>query len=1018
MRPLKLEISAFGPYVGKVELDFEKGLGSSGFFLVHGQTGAGKTSILDAICFALYGSSSGGERSSAMLRAEQAEPSQDTEVCFTFSLGEMKYRICRNPAYQRKKIKGTGMTSQKADAKIYRLQGGAEDLLESGSDKVTSYVEGLLGFESKQFRQVVLLPQGEFKRFLMADSGARQDILKVLFKTGIYDRIEEILKEKAKSLESELNVKLHERGILLQQAQAADEEELSKHLEELGEQLKEQNQRLEIFEKAHRDAQDELQKGKRLGEQFHELSKASKQFKEDVEKKPGLDDKREHLERADRAAALMDKEGFAAKGERELKNRQRAAIEAKGLLSNLELKLKKAREEYEKRQQEESLRQECEERLRKLDEYGMILKELHDLEAAAEISGREASVARGKAEEAARELAGMQKMLQEFRENEKEAELAVSREQAVSMLVKQAERRDGIKRLLDGFLMQEQEAEGLKLKLAAEAKSAEEKAKAAHNTWKRLWLLAQEGRAAFLAKELAEGEPCPVCGSTHHPMPAVSEAVIPSKEELEKAEQEMKQQEELQKRADKAEAEAKTAYEAAVATRKATQKQWDNEFAHVKEEDLALAKAEMEKVKQAKVDLEILKKDIKGAILNEQKLKTRKEEAEKKATSLAEKAAHMKGSFEEKQKQLPEEYRDGTRLSRERAEAERRQKELQRAWIQAEKAFHQLEVEHASQKQASESAEEALKDATSNAADSKKAFDDALKAAGFSSQEEYSGILRGRWRDAEERDNLRKQLKEFELMYLQHEKALKEAEEAVKGKEPPQLEKLENFAREAESAWMKQVDLKSEAQSQENRLKGLSLSLEKLAEQSRELEKVHRIAAKLSGLATFGGDGNKISFHRYVLRSLFRDVIDAANLRLELMSQNRYRLQNKDEAKNKNAKAGLEIEIFDEYSGTARPAETLSGGESFLASLSLALGLADVVQSYSGGIRLDTMFIDEGFGSLDSETLDMALRALMELQQGGRLVGIISHVEELKQRIPVQLEVTRGRNGSSARFVV
>lgn len=1017
MRPLKLEISAFGPYVDRIILDFEKGLGSSGFFLVHGPTGAGKTSILDAICFALYGSSSGGERAGTMLRAEQADPSQDTEVCFTFSLGDRIYRVRRNPTYMGKKTRGTGLTKKTADAELYRLRDGAEELLEHGSDKVTDYVEGLLGFESKQFRQVVLLPQGEFKRFLMADSGERQEILKVLFKTGMFDRIEEILKEKAKSLELELNGKFQERGVLLNEARAEDEAALLKRLEELGKQLKEQNHKTEIFEKAHSKAQDDLQQGKRLAEQFNELSEALKQLKADEEKIPKVEENRAHLERADRAAALMDKEAFAAKGERDLKNRQREAAEARELLAELELKLKKAREEYERRQQEESLRKDCEERLRKLNEYGMILKELQDFKEAAEVSEREASVARSKAEAAARELAGIQKLLQEFRENQKEAELVVSREQAISMIVKQAERRDAIKALLDELLKQEQEAEGLMLKLGKEAQDAGERAREMHNTWERLWLLAQKGSAAFLAKELAEGDPCPVCGSIHHPMPAVSEDVIPSRDELEKAEQAMKEQDELQKRADKAEAEANTAYEAAVAKRRAVQKQWDDEFANIKEEDIVSARAEMAKVEQAKATLEMLKKDIEEGILGEEKLKARKEAADQKAVGLAEEAARRKGSFEEKQRRLPEEYRDGARLSRETAKTVRQQKELQEAWKQAEEAFHKFEVEFASQRKASESAEEAVKVAMIQAEDSSKVFADALKDAGFSSPEEYSEILRGPWRNADARDKLRKQLKEFDLLHFQHKEALRSAEEVVKGKEAPQLEKLESFAREAERAWKEQIALKSEVESEEKLLKRLYISLEKLAGESRELEKAHGIAAKLSWVASFGSDGNKISFHRYVLRSLFRDVIDAANLRLELMSQGRYRLQNKDAAKNRNAKAGLEIEIFDEYSGKERPTETLSGGESFLASLSLALGLADVVQSYSGGIRLDTMFIDEGFGSLDSETLDMALRALMELQQGGRLVGIISHVEELRQRIPVQLEVTRGRHGSSARFV-
>jgi len=1017
MKPLKLEVCAFGPYTEKLKLDFERGLEESRFFLIHGATGAGKTSILDAICFALYGGSSGGEREGSMFRAEQASPQQSTEVTFSFSLGKRKYRVRRTPTYERSKIRGEGTVKQNATAELYRIKEDEEELLESGPRNVTTYIENLLGFQSEQFRQVVLLPQGEFKRFLMADSGARQNILNVLFKTGTYHRVEEALKERTKHLSDQVKEKGQKQEILLQQAQSENLEDLLKHLEKLQEQMRQTELATEEQEQRHRKAQEMLQQGKRLAEQFAAFEQAKTVLSKDEERLESVAERKKHLERADRAAGLIDKENFADRAKRELEHRKRAAEDAKKQLSKVEKQLGISQKEYEKRKKEDVLRKETEQLLQKLTGYQDVAQELQQsLELAAQ-SVKEAQKAKQDSEQAKAKWQAVQEKIQKLAEEERQASLLEGCEQAAQICIEKAEQRKAMQEKLKKLAQQEAKKKELAQEAALEAKQLEEQVQKQKTKWERLRHLAQEGSAAFLAGDLKEGEPCPVCGSTKHPHLAHSEAIIPSQEELLSAEEEVKRLEKSQRTAEDKKLKAKESHLETITEQKTLKLQWEQEFSEVSEEEERKARKQLKEIAQAKERLVELRQDQAKAEKEESSLAKAVETAQAKERESAEKAAQMKGICAEKQKQLPEIYQDQKKLLQEIKDTENKQKNLERAWQEAEKIFHQLKQKQAAQQKAAETAEESLREVILQEKESREDFLGSIQKAGFSSLEEFQEILAGPWRKAESREHLREKIREFEIDYAKHQETKRQAEALVSGKEPPDLKQLSDTAAAQEKAWKDVLARREQEHMNEKRLKKLSEELEQVAKKAHELEAAYNVAASLSEVANASGAGYQVSFQRYVLRSLFQDVIDAANLRLGVMSQNRYCLQNSAEVKDKRKSAGLDLEIFDEYSGTSRPTETLSGGESFLASLALALGLADVVQCYAGGIRLDTIFIDEGFGTLDSETLDLALRSLLELQQDGRIVGIISHVDELKQRIPVRLEVTRGRHGSKAEFV-
>lgn len=1017
MKPLKLEVHAFGPYTEKLELDFERGLEESRFFLIHGATGAGKTSILDAICFALYGGSSGGERKDSMFRAEQASPKQKTEVTFSFSLGDRKYRVRRTPKYERTKLRGEGTTKEEATAELYRIKEDEEELLESGPKNVTPYIVNLLGFQSDQFRQVVLLPQGEFKRFLMAGSVERQNILNVLFKTGIYRHVEEALKSRANHLSDQVKEKAQKQEFLLQQAQSENLEDLLERLEKLQEQVRQTDLATEEQEQRHRKTQEMLQQGKRLAEQFAAFEQAKAALAKDEERLESAEEKKKHLERADRAAGLIDKENFADRAKRELEHRKRAAEDAKRQLSEVEKQLGISRKEYEKRQKEDVLRKETEQLLQKLTGYREAAQELQKSMEMTAQSVKEAQKAKQDSEHAKAKWQAVQEKIRKLTEEEKQVSLLEGREQAAQICVEKAEQRKAMQEKLKKLAQQEAKKKGLAEEAALEAKQLAEQVQKQKTKWERLRHLAQEGSAAFLASDLKEGEPCPVCGSTKHPHLAHSEAIIPSQEELLSAEEEVNRLEKSQRTAEEKKAKAQESHVEIMAEQKTLKLQWEQEFSDVSEEEERKARKQLKEIAQAKERLVELRQDQAKAAKDESTLAKAVETAQAKERESAEKVARMKGIYAEKQKQLPEMYQDQKKLLQEIKDTENKQKNLELAWQEAEKSFHQLKQKQAAQQKAAETAEESLREATLQEKEAREDFLGSIQKAGFSSLEEFQKILAGPWRKAESREHLREKIREFEIDYAKHQETKRQAEALVSGKEPPDLKQLSDTASSQEKAWKDVLARREQEHINEKRLRKLSEELEQVAKEAHELEAAYNVAASLSEVANASGAGYQVSFQRYVLRSLFQDVIDAANLRLGVMSQNRYSLQNDAGVIDKRKAGGLDLKIFDEYSGTSRPTETLSGGESFLASLSLALGLADVVQCYAGGIRLDTIFIDEGFGTLDSETLDLALRSLLELQQDGRIVGIISHVDELKHRIPVRLEVTRGRHGSNAEFI-
>ena len=882
MRPIKLKIQAFGPYIKPVELDFEKNLSGKQIFLIHGATGAGKTTILDAICFALYGTASGDERDGVMMRSKGISDKINTEVEFSFALGEKIYNVSRILSYNPNRKTNKNQISANIE-----LDG---EIIETQSTRVTNMITELLGFNVKQFRQVVLLPQGEFKNFLSAKSDDRQPILDALFNAELYKRIEDTLQSKTDAEQKIFDDLNRDKANLTAQLQGItiDDNLIDKMRADYAVAKKKSAERKISFDKAQADYTN----GKILAKDFAELKRRNK----------SLETAQENLDKAE--------ETFSG-----------------------------AKIEYDLRESEQPRREQLKS---DVDNLAKIKKSFTDLNAKREALDKAdkdlqaANSALEKCEEDAKKfdirLAKLKKRRSELIGSEKKLAEA-------QILLDRARERENILQEINRL---ENDLNRARQRVSIAGKDFN----VANLELERLQKLQRDGSAALLAKNLKDDEPCPVCGSRIHYPVDFSEKIIPSDAEIDAAQTKA---DEHKEKLDKAKISA-AQIQTAIDTKRDDLN--NKKFADVPNVDTA-----QKNYNDAQKDADEFKyceRQIKSGEQYIEENKTALKNAEDKQKSAANEQAKLLGEKQTIQKQIPEKYLKNQRqIDIDLANLQKTLRELENAWKIADKNFR-------------------------DAGNKKSSCEGIFKSA---------------------------------------QTAQSELSEKLKEKTPPNVDELENFMRIAQKNFNDALREEMSLKNNLDNLINLSAKISALDEKITVAEKNLRVWKRLSDAACGKIRGNKLSFARYYLGAMFEQVLTEANYRLEKMSDKRYNLRGKYVGDRADSKLGLNLEIFDDYTGETRPVATLSGGESFLASLSLALGLAAVVRNNLGGIKLDTIFIDEGFGSLDAETLNDAISTIIE-QSGGRLVGIISHVEELKNQIPVRLEVIPNKTGSTAKFIV
>ncbi|PNI10002.1 SMC family ATPase [Arthrobacter sp. AFG7.2] len=1016
MRIHRLLISGFGPFAGTEEIDFDR-LSAHGLFLLNGPTGAGKTSVLDAICFALYGSVPGARQDGKRLRSDHAEPAQEPAVTCEFSAQGRRFEVTRSPAWDKPSTRGkNGFTTQQARTLLRERVSGTWTDKSARNDEAGVEILALLGMDREQFTRVVMLPQGDFAAFLRSKASDRLDLLQKLFGTERFESVEQELSRQAQEAKEDVAVLVGQLELLAARAEA---ETARLALDGDGDDAPSPDNtpaRLGWLEEA---VSGRLQDLAGLAER---AETASSECRKAVELEAARGDRRRKLDSASARKAAVEQGAHLLQNQLLRLSRHRKAEVLAGQLGTVDASAAKAR----------SAATAVESAFTLLSLASGEDPELAELEL--QLGADAAAGQPGPVAGAAAELGRLRSLLAVVEARlPDEDRLQALRKRHSGLVKKQQELvtalaaagrhsqelQDERDRLTDGLqdLEERAGAAALRLKEAAAAEelldvvrrygsavAARDQVKVRYEESrerqldaKRLWLDLREQRlanaAAELAAKLVPGDQCPVCGSEDHPVPATGGSGGPA----------LAQQEE----------DARLVYEAAEAAHAVLAGQLGDASQLVAvlagqggdtEADEALSGAGNarraaadagEAVKELKaVRLRLEKLDADSAAALEARTGTEGELARTKA-SLADAAeqtaaldqalAGLRGSHRSLSLRLRA-LEDAAAVLAKAVEA---QAQLERTEAQAAEALEQLNL--------------------------------ALPAAGFASAEEAreqllddaeAAALQMQVRAAQDEEARVAELfvSEDVLLALEEKSAGYQVDVERLGALREAAARALQDARDADLA----AGLAARCLAS---VRSIRAEYNELAGAARQpAERAQMLAGLADAAAGRGENTYRMSLNSYVLAARLEQVALAASERLVAMSDGRYLLQHTDARAARGAKSGLGLEVVDQWTGFRRDTSTLSGGESFMASLSLALGLADVVQQETGGVEIETLFVDEGFGSLDEQSLEQVMDALEGLRDGGRVVGLVSHVAEMKQRIGAQLQVLKGRNGSTLRI--
>ena len=917
MRPIKLTMSAFGPYAGKATLDLDK-LGERGLYLITGDTGAGKTSIFDAIIFALYGSASGGNRETSMLRSKYAADDTPTEVELIFLYGGKQYTVKRSPDYQRPK-RGGGTTLKPASAELIYPDGSVV----AKTKDVNAAIEEIIGVGKEQFTGIAMLAQGEFLKLLFAPTSERKKIFQRIFKTEGYSSLQERLKSEYSSLNREYETATagfnqYLSGVI------SEDEEMSESVSAMkrGELLPLDS--LELIKKII--ASDEAI----LSDIDEEYKKASIELEginaklaEYETRKSAMESKKVSEEKLDLAKSELET----------LLEEQKDAESKKPII--------------EKNRNESAL---IEAQIKEYQELDSKNEEQKALTASIELAEREKKINSDSEGEIKASLEKLRLELKTF-------EVADKRMLEVAIEHKEAQ---GVMDEIHSYSQEEAALEKLENDLVRaqdeykKASGDAEMAEVEYRTSLRRYLDAQAG---VLAESLEDGEPCPVCGSLAHPKKAQIAENAPTQAELDQKKEEQDRKGEAAKESSEKAAKLKG--------------RRDEKKAAI----LALAGKLVGEGDDCQEKIKVLKSET------DTRLKALIEEREKLLADIARKG-EVEGEIAEKEEKL-------SNLLPIIAENEKK--------LLAEQAKLLAITERVT------------------------ALKENLK---FASEEEAAAASSRLKCEAEKIqtscDNAASVVNEKKTLIAELKSAIKEADRLLK----------KTAEIDFEAVIEKQTALKEARDNIGQKQRKVDIRLEKnratLDFAIKKEKEISIISCKWSWVKSLHETANglisgkeKIMLETYVQMTYFQRIIARANTRLLSMTDGQYELRHRREVDNLRSQGGLELDVVDHHNGSTRSVKTLSGGESFKAALALALGLSEEIQSSSGGIKLDTMFIDEGFGSLDEESLIQAINALKSLSDGNRLVGIISHVSELKGRIDKQIIVNKCKGeGSVVKIVV
>lgn len=998
-------MQAFGPYAQRQVLDFRLLRGRS-LFVIHGPIGAGKTSILDAICFALYGVSSGGERSGDQLRSSQVAASVVCRCILDFEVGGKAYRVERMPDQERPKKVGEGTTLEPRSATLWGLPEAGdprdEDLVTGSWSGVNRAVERLLGVRSHQFCQAAVLPQGQFRRFLLANNEEREEILATLFATRPLLELQERLRRRAEEGKNQLKSIWKAREALVVEAEVAGADDFYGELEDSQELLRITESAITELE----NSQEQMAEAIERATLFRSLSEEREHASRDLRLLEAQPDQRQNLKRARKAHELLPyreelerSRKEVARCEAELLESREALREARQQREGLDATLAAAHEREEERfelkhllERLETAGQEFEElaelehRLAEQQQEVIALSERRDqLQAALALGTRKLKTADKRLQDSATARADAKTLRLELEQSRRQLRQVEQYEKLTASLA-------NLRVTIEKLDHRQETLEERVVEITGEVAELEQE---------RLRTLAWQ-----LAEKLVAGDPCPVCGSQEHPqlcqrheMEELSETRLEHRQaQLGKAQGMLARH--LREKADQVLLMARLEERL-----EGLQEEFDPDLDWEE-----LNKQVTEATQQLKY-LEQLVSQRPKLLDTLDRLKKRQAQIEAKLTELAPRLRQAEkerdrteGAVLSRREKLDEEFANIDSIEESQQIARQRLAELEAMPTPSAQAEILASV-YAEQLAETRARELALETALGRVRELFDQFSDRLEAAGFVDEVDLISCL------GESGADPTSDLQELEARLEAARDRLERAETALhKSVEP--ADDLHRLRARRESSREELRERMTQKAELENKIHRLEESVKQYNDLVAQIQKLDPEVARLRKLARVARGDNKpkLSFHAYLLARLFARVLASANGRLALLTRGRYRLMSDPK--------GFGLEIYDRNSGANRSVTTLSGGESFLASLALALGLADTVRASDGEARLETMFIDEGFGNLDTESLELAIQALMSLEEEGRLIGVISHVDQLNERIDARLEVRPGPRGSRAEIIL
>ena len=1035
MQPIHLKLENFGPYEDSL-IDFSSFYTQS-LFLITGKTGAGKTTIFDGMCYALYGVTSGGLRQGKEMRSNFSEVGKPTRVTFTFKRDDHTYVIVREPAQLAKKLRGEGLREKPAEVTLTIYDGEQQEIQQFTKEKdVGPFLSELLQLNAQQFSQIVMLPQGEFRRFLNADSDSKEKVLRKLFNTYFYQQLAEHLKNKKKEQESALKNVKQELGVLANQLEWETpftekvkdftyyQDVLSLYHEQENqylESIKTEEQVLKKINKQLETQQKKIQEEEKWVVSFKELKQVEDKQQQLINKKTDIENLRGQLLLLQKIEKIQPTYLKVAELDQERQKVKRTIASLKLEEEQLTRELALLKVEEEALSKEETVMTSLKSDLVEMAKSFPLVKESHELDLKQKKIQQE--ILQLKKEELKKQeeldkltlrlsrLEASIKLESQLIEEqftvlkaietlEKQVEV-VAEYEAQSQLLK--DKQENFKAVKERLKMNECAVESCQLN---------------YKQQKSDWAKAQ---IAKLSLDLVEGEACPVCGALEHPQPfhgelmgkeellALEGALEVSEEKLNDAQKEyqssLKDHEYLAESLVELE---KNVVDLAVTIQsffetELPSNEWQKDLVNKRKQSTEKLEETTTQLEQIVQEKKLLEKGQQDRLILEESLKVEEELLRQKENE----SLQLSTSYGNILKRLPDEWQSLETL--EVLQKETTQKVSlweQRVEVTNQKINHLNErllviktTLHREEKQEIEWQKKLNVE--------RQIMEEFLKE-----EEIEESVLLHSLSQLIQIPTIRQQITDFDKEDYALEKHWKELNELLQDKEYPQLEPLVEE--------MTQLELSQKTQSEKiSRLNYVVTHNKKIVDQV--VTKEASMKAELANLEelvsltnVLTGDGSsKLSLERYVLQTYLKRILQRGNEKLVTLTNGRYRFELKEEEGSFKKKTGLEINIFDDNVGALRSVNTLSGGESFIAALSLALSLAEVIQEESGGIQIDAMFIDEGFGSLDEDALEMAIRSLESIEGEGRLIGIISHVRELKERIPQQLEVKSTLDGKS-----